>query len=168
MQMYAMILTTFIGNAQLESEAASTVNNCSNFCGNCPNTEVLRGRDGRDGQNGRDGRDGMPGAQGPPGPPGEPGEAGGPPGPQGQIGARGPPGPQGAVGPVGPKSGGVTYTRWGKRSCPKVTGTELIYTGRAGGSYYQQLTIVHASGSRVHTISQGRCHGIQLCLWSRV
>ena len=97
---------------------------------------MLRGRDGRDGQNGRDGRVGMPGAQGPPGPPGEPGEAGGPPGPQGQIGARGPPGPQGAVGPVGPRSGGVTYTRWGKSSCPNVTGTELVYTGRAGGSHY--------------------------------
>ena len=145
MQMYPMILTTIIGNAQLESEAASTVNNCSNFCGNCPNTEVLRGRDGRDGQNGRDGRDGMPGAQGPPGPPGEPGEAGGP---QGQIGARGPPGPQGAVGPVGPvgpKSGGVTYTRWGKSSCPNITGRELIYTGRAGGSHYS-----HSGGGANH------------------
>ena len=79
---------------------------------------MLRGRGGRDGQNGRDGRDGMPGAQGPPGPKGEPGPAGGPPG----------------SGPVGPRSGGVTYTRWEKSSCPNVTGTELVYTGRAGGS----------------------------------
>ena len=95
---------------------------------------MLRGRDGRDGQNGRDGRDGMPGAQGPPGPQGEPGPAGGPPGSQGQTGARGPPGPQGPVGPAGPRSGGVTYIRWGKSSCPNVTGTELVYAGRAGGS----------------------------------
>ena len=80
----------------------------------------LRGRDGRDGQQGRDGRDGLPGAQGP----------------QGEPGARGTPGPQGAVGPAGPRSGGVIYTRWGKSSCPNVTGTEMVYTGRAGGSHY--------------------------------
>ena len=136
--------TAIVGRSQLQAEETSIVNNCSSPC-SCPNIEVLRGRDGRDGQNGRDGRDGMPGAQGPPGPPGEPGEAGGSPGPQGQIGARGPPGPQGAVGPVGPRSGGVTYTRWGKSSCPNVTGTELVYTGRAGGSYYS-----HTGGGANH------------------
>ena len=102
----------------------------------CPNVELLRGRDGRDGEPGRDGRDGMPGAQGPQGLKGEPGPAGGPPGPQGQPGARGATGPQGSVGAAGPRSGGVTYTRWGKSSCPNVTGTELVYTGRAGGTYY--------------------------------
>ena len=57
------------------------------------------------------------------------GPAGGPPG------TGGAPGPQGAVGPAGPRSGGVTYTRWGKSSCPNVAGTELVYTGRAGGSH---------------------------------
>jgi hypothetical protein len=30
----------------------------------------------------------------------------------------------------------VTYIRWGKNSCPDVTGTELVYVGRAGGSVY--------------------------------
>ena len=35
-------------------------------------------------------------------------------------------GPQGTVGATGPRSGGVTYTRWGKNTCPNVTGTELI------------------------------------------
>ena len=98
---------------------------------------MLRGRDGRDGQNGRDGRDGLPGAQGPQGPRGEPGPAGGPPGPRGQPGARGATGPQGPVGPTGPRSGGVTYIRWGKSSCPNIAGTELVYSGRAGGSHYQ-------------------------------
>ncbi len=98
--------------------------------------EVLRGRDGRDGDSGRDGRDGLPGALGPPGSKGEPGPAGGPPGPQGQPGTRGATGPQGPVGPAGPRSGGVTYTRWGKSSCPNITGTELVYTGRAGGTHY--------------------------------
>ena len=70
--------------------------------------EVLRGRDGRDG------RDGVPGPRGP----------------QGQRGE------QGAAGPPGPRNGGVVYIRWGKTSCPNVTGTELVYAGRAGGTWY--------------------------------
>ena len=119
-----------------EKENITAVSN-NNTSRSCINIEVLRGRDGRDGQHGRDGRDGMPGVQGPTGPSGEPGEAGGPPGPQGQTGASGPPGEKGAVGPAGPRSGGVTYTRWGKSSCPNVTGTELVYAGRAGGSYFR-------------------------------
>ena len=69
---------------------------------------MLRGRDGRDG------RDGLPGARGP----------------QGQRGE------QGVAGPPGPRNGGVVYTRWGKTSCPNVTGTDLVYAGRAGGSWY--------------------------------
>ena len=99
---------------------------------------MLRGRDGRDGDSGRDGRDGLPGAQGPQGPKGEPGPAGGPPGPQGQPGARGATGLIGDIGPAGPRSGGVTYTRWGKSSCPNVAGTELVYSGRAGGGHSLQ------------------------------
>ena len=71
-----------------------------------PYIEVLRGRDGRDG------RDGVPGPRGP----------------QGQRGE------QGVAGPPGPRNGGVVYTRWGKTICPSVTGTELVYAGRAGGS----------------------------------
>ena len=102
----------------------------------CANVEILRGRDGRDGDHGRDGRDGLPGAQGPQGPKGEPGPAGGPPGPQGQPGARGATGLRGDIGPAGPRSGGVTYTRWGKSSCPTTAGTELVYSGRAGGTHY--------------------------------
>ena len=31
---------------------------------------------------------------------------------------------------------GVTYTRWGKSSCPSTDGTQLVYEGRAGGSAY--------------------------------
>ena len=102
----------------------------------CFNVEMLRGRDGRDGESGRDGRDGLPGAQGPPGPKGEPGPASGPPGTQGQPGARGAAGPKGDVGPAGPRSGGVIYTRWGNSSCPTTVGTELVYSGRVGGSHY--------------------------------
>ena len=31
---------------------------------------------------------------------------------------------------------GVTYIRWGKSSCPNVTGTQLIYAGRASGAAF--------------------------------
>ena len=73
-----------------------------------PYIEVLRGRDGRDG------RDGVPGPRGP----------------QGQKGD------QGIAGPPGPRNGGVVYTRWGKSTCPSVSGTTLVYAGRVGGTWY--------------------------------
>ena len=63
----------------------------------------------------------------------------GPTGAKGDIGSRGPtgeighPGPQGAPGNT---SGGVSYVRWGRTICPNTTGTELVYTGRAAGTYY--------------------------------
>ena len=72
--------------------------------------QLLRGRDGFPG------RDGLPGRDGAAGPPGEPG-------------------PKGEKGPAGPQSGGTTYIRWGKSSCPgNVTGTEMVYSGIAAGS----------------------------------
>ena len=124
----------------------------------CPQIEVLRGRDGRDG---RDGGQGEKGEKGEVGPRGEKGDNGGigPQGPQGtkglpgiqgpiglqsekgengEKGERGEPGlagPQGLQGPVG---GGAVYVRWGNRSCPSGHGTELLYSGRAGGSRYRQ------------------------------
>ena len=67
---------------------------------------------------------------------GERGDPGGPQGPRGPTGATGAQGPKGPAGPPGPRSGGVTYVRWGKSSCPSVTGTELIYAGRAAGTLY--------------------------------
>ena len=74
--------------------------------------------------------------QGPPGPPGDPGIGlPGPPGPSGPRGMQGPPG-LGCQGPPGPSGGGVVYTRWGRTTCPDTTGTELVYEGRAAGSYY--------------------------------
>ena len=62
----------------------------------------------------------------------------GPAGENGQDGAHGQPGAVGAPGPQGPPGGGVTYTRWGKSSCPQVGGTELLYSGITGGSFYTQ------------------------------
>ncbi|XP_062572588.1 short-chain collagen C4-like [Saccostrea cucullata] len=34
------------------------------------------------------------------------------------------------------KKSGSIYTRWGKHSCPKLNGTELVYEGTAGGSHF--------------------------------
>ena len=87
-----------------------------------PYIEILRGRDGRDGITG------PPGAAGRDGKDGERGE-------QGEKGETGPPGPPGPTGPteLAAKSG-VIYTRWGRTICPSVSGTELVYSGRAGGS----------------------------------
>ena len=132
-------------STQLHRDTRSTHDNGTPTCVTFEN--LLRGQDGQDGE---PGRDGMPGAQGPqgerglpgqngvPGPQGPKGERGeyGPPGYQGAKGSRGPAGQKGAVGPPGPRSGGVIYTRWGKSSCPSVAGTELVYAGRAGGSFY--------------------------------
>jgi hypothetical protein len=40
-------------------------------------------------------------------------------------------------------SGGVTYVRWGKSSCPNETETELIYAGRAAATHVNR----HGGGS---------------------
>ena len=120
-------------------QSSTTLPNANNksLTNDCPNLQLLRGRDGRDGQPGspgRDGRDGMSGAPGPQGLQGKDGPANGPPGPIGLKGERGQPGETGLTGQPGPRSGGVVYTRWGKSSCPSIAGTEVVYTGRAGGS----------------------------------
>ena len=41
--------------------------------------------------------------------------------------------------PGRPGKSGVVYTRWGRTSCPNVSGTELVYRGRAGGSWFSDL-----------------------------
>ncbi len=84
---------------------------------NIPYIQILRGRDGRDG---------------PQGTPGAPGINGGD-GREGEKGSRGTKGEQGSPGPA---SGGVTYIRWGKKSCPSVPGTALLYHGMAAGSWF--------------------------------
>ena len=68
------------------------------------------------------GRDGLPGRDGT----------------QGPAGLHGERGPQGKEGLTGPVSGGATYIRWGKSSCTGVKRTELVYSGIAGGSWYNQ------------------------------
>ena len=56
---------------------------------------------------------------------------------QGPAGPPGPPGPRSGGGGGG-GGGGAIYTRWGKSSCPPVEGTELVYSGITGGTYYNQ------------------------------
>ena len=74
--------------------------------------QILRGRDGRDGVSGRDGAKGE----------------------RGDNGEKGEKGETGAKGDAGPESGGVVYTRWGRKSCP--AGAELLYEGITGGERY--------------------------------
>ena len=120
----------------------------------CPQMELLRGRDGIPGRDGRDGGKGERGDVGPvgaTGPRGEKGDMGregrngipgsqgpagisGPQGAVGEKGDRGDPGLAGPQGAQGPPTGGAVYTRWGRTSCPSGQGTELLYSGRAGGA----------------------------------
>ena len=52
----------------------------------------------------------------------------------GSDGSDGAPGLPGPPGPSGDSSGGVTYVRWGRTNCSNVTGTEVVYCGRAAGT----------------------------------
>ena len=52
------------------------------------------------------------------------------------TGERGPTGQKGDMGPPGPSVGGAVYTRWGRTTCPSINGTQLVYAGRAAGSWF--------------------------------
>ena len=58
--------------------------------------------------------------------------------PKGRDGLPGRDGIRGPVGPPGPQSGGAIYTRWGKSSCPQVGGTDMVYSGVTGGTYWNK------------------------------
>ena len=115
--MYIIIFFIYIiiGNVLLKNENSNTTTEHDNYT-TCISMELLRGRDGRDGQPGVPGRDGLNGLPG----------TNGDPGPIGKTGERGPP---------GPISGGIIYTRWGKSTCSNIYGTEMLYSGIAGGSH---------------------------------
>ena len=130
----------------------------TNTTESCPQLELLIGRDGRDGRDGAKGEKGDTGLRGekgdmgeagptgPEGAKGAPGEQGptGISGPKGEVGEKGEtgdpglPGPQGEQGPQGPPTGGATYIRWGRTTCPSGHNTTLVYSGRAGGTHYDQ------------------------------
>ncbi|XP_035668363.1 short-chain collagen C4-like [Branchiostoma floridae] len=83
------------------------------------------------------------GDTGPPGPRGVRGEKGetgrpgklGPHGMEGQKGGKGAPGPKGSLDAEG-LCGGAVYIRWGRTSCDESTGTVKVYSGIAGGAFY--------------------------------
>ena len=120
--------------------------------------EILRGRDGRDGCDGEPGPRGLPDRDGK----------------NGEKGVKGEPGAQG---PPGPRSVGATYIRWGRTTCPNVTGAELVYAGRAAGIHYTQKggTSDHLSLPdnpqylEYHAEVQGRSplHGTEYETWSQ-
>ena len=98
----------------------------------------IPGRQGEAGEKGERGPVGEAGPQGSKGIPGPQGPQGisGPQGAVGEKGDRGDPGLPGPQGAQGPPTGGAVYTRWGRTSCPSGQGTELLYSGRAGGTRY--------------------------------
>ena len=119
-----------------------------------PGEKGMQGEKGLKGDRGIAGPQGPPAIRGPPGATGQPGAQGpiglpGPEGPPGSTGAVGQPGLQGPMGQPGPEGGppgqpcvqyncGQVYIRWGRTSCPANQSTELVYAGRAGGSWYNQ------------------------------
>ncbi len=109
-----MIRFVYAFTVQNEVENQPIVGDVNRALSYIPLIDKLRGRPGRDGMPGRDGL-------------------------LGEQGLRGPAGTQGLPGPV---SAGVTYIRWGRTSCPEALGTEVVYSGRAAGTYY-----AHKGGS---------------------
>ena len=115
---YHDIIVQTISGLPIRTDAGNNTN-LSPALGS-PCIQILRGRDGRDGPQGttgaagRDGRDGE----------------------RGEPGIQGPRGETGEQGPLAATSGEVTYTRWGKTSCPTVSGTKLVYAGITAGSWY--------------------------------
>ena len=58
----------------------------------------------------------------------------GSPGSKGLTGPKGAPGQKGMEGDMEEENGGTVYVRWGHNECSSTA--ELVYSGRAGGSYY--------------------------------
>ena len=86
-----------------------------------------KGDHGHQGLRGLQGASGVQGPQGAKGAKGEPGQHGGPPGPQRPREI-----------PGGVENCGETYVRWGRTTCPQNISTELVYSGRAGGSWWSR------------------------------
>ena len=103
------------------------------------------GPPGPQGLQGPMGISGLPGLVGEKGIRGVPGLSGlrgskgnsGPRGATGEKGQRGDPGLPGPQGDMEQSTGGTTYIRWGRTTCPTDNGTELLYSGRAGGTRYE-------------------------------
>ena len=83
-----------------------------------------------------------------PGPPGASGRNGLP-GAKGEKRDTGLTGPRGRA---GPSSGEAVYTRWGRITCPNVTGTQLVYHGRAGKTFYNVKEVVAGYRSYIYGV----------------
>ena len=100
-----------------------------------PGPQGLQGPMGISGLPGLVGEKGIRGDPGLPGLRGSKGSSG-PRGATGEKGQRGDPGLPEPQGDMGPPTGGTTYIRWGRTTCPSGNGTELLYSGRAGGNHH--------------------------------
>ena len=108
-------------------------------------------------------------------PSGQKGDRGNP-GQKGLKGQTGAPGLKVAVGPFGPKGtgagGGVAYVHWGHNSCPS-GGPQLVYTGRAGGSHYNNRggggnpQCLPLDPTFYKSVSGSQSYGY-MCIWSRI
>ena len=106
-----------------------------------PGPQGEKGYAGPRGEKGDRGEEGLPGPQGDRGLPGQQGPTGisglqGIAGEKGDRGSPGQTGPRGPQGAQGPPTGGAVYVRWGRTACASGQGTDLVYSGRAGASYY--------------------------------
>ena len=100
-----------------------------------------KGQPGEKGERGSVGLSGATGAHGQKGANGQKGQRGerGQLGTHGAQGQKGEPGERGLTGPAGSVMNcGQTYVRWGRTTCPGNQSTELVYSGRAGGSWYSK------------------------------
>ena len=104
-----------------------------------------KGQPGEKGERGSVGLSGATGAQGRAGEKGVKGDKGavgvsGAQGPRGTAGQKGEPGDQildeASGSAMNSTECGQTYVRWGRTTCPGNQSTELVYSGRAGGSWY--------------------------------
>ena len=96
------------------------------------------GLSGATGAQGRAGEKGQKGANGQQGQRGERGQVGLS-GSRGAQGQKGEPGERGLTGPAGSALNcGQSYVRWGRSTCTENQSTELVYSGRAGGSWWNR------------------------------
>ena len=101
----------------------------------------LSGATGTHGQKGANVQKGQQGERGEKGQLGQKGQRGdrGQPGATGAQGQKGEPGERGLTDPaLFILNCGQTYVRWGRTTCPGNQSTELVYSGRAGGSWYNR------------------------------
>ncbi|XP_078699072.1 uncharacterized protein LOC144926316 [Branchiostoma floridae x Branchiostoma belcheri] len=61
------------------------------------------------------------------------------------------------------QTGGAVYVRWGRKTCPDSLGTDMVYSGVAGGTWYDQS----GGGTKVLPVSADRPTVGTVPRWSR-